>query len=384
MLHDALDSARAHHNIGLEAVVLNNLGNVFMSQKTPDFSQALDFYRQSAKAAQQARHPALAARALTHAAMAAVEMHQTSDVQPASGYRDARAFLHEAVAHMPRVAPTHAKSYDFIDMGQLYHQLAEADPNLVRRAAQVFGDAARIAQRLGDPRAASYAWGHLGTLYEEAHRYQEALRLTRQAVLAAQQVYVPHALYQWQWQTGRILNALGDRDAAIAAYQRAVTTLQALRHELPQAYGKIRVASTRTTLGPLYFQLVDLLLHRAAVSSPEQAVQDLEQAQNTIERFKQAELQEYFGDTCVVAQPHLTSRKSLKEISAEVARAAVVVYPILLPDRMELLVRPPSGLKRFTVAAPAAELESVAIAFRRALQEGSEKLYRRHAQQLYT
>ena len=98
------------------------------------------------------------------------------------------------------------------------------------------------------------------------HRHQEALHLTQRAVLAAQRVYAPESLYQWQWQTGRLRHALGDIDAAIAAYERAVETLQSIRYELLSDYGKSR-ASFREALGPVYFELVDLLLQRAAAGA---------------------------------------------------------------------------------------------------------------------
>ena len=61
-----------------------------------------------------------------------------------------------------------------------------------------------------------------------------------------------------------------------------------------------------------------------------------------------AELQNYFEDECVAAL-------RLRETSLdEVSQTAVVVYPVLLPDRTELLVSLPTGagaskLQRFTV-----------------------------------
>jgi CHAT domain-containing protein len=388
ILHDALQLARAHGETGLEAVILNNLGNLSMSHRppqTPDFARALHFYRDSARVAQHAQQQPMVARALTHAALATIEMQNASDtqaVQPEDLLHNAQALLDQAMTYLPHLAPTHTKVYDLINIGRAYHRLAATHPALVLRAVDVFTDAARIAQTLGDQRAASYAWGHLGHLYEEAHQYQEALQLTRQAVFAAQQVHVPDALYQWQWQTGRLLNALGSRDAAIAAYQQAVDTLQAVRDELPQAYGRVHTVF-RITLGPLYFELVDLLLQRAATMADHtQAATDLRRAQATVEQFKQAELQEYLGDACVAAaQPRLVS---LEEMAREAAQTAVVIYPILLPDRTELLVGLPAGLKRFPVAVGADELASLATAFREAVQGGSEHLYQRYAQQLYT
>jgi tetratricopeptide (TPR) repeat protein len=120
-----------------------------------------------------------------------------------------------------------------------------------------------MAQSLHDYRALPYAWGYLGRLYEEAQRYAEAIQLTRQAAWAAQQTHVPEALYLWHWQSARLLHALGDVHAAIVAYDRAIATVQSMRPELLHAYGSVDT-SFRTSLGPLYFEQVDLLLRRAA------------------------------------------------------------------------------------------------------------------------
>ena len=100
-------------------------------------------------------------------------------------------------------------------------------------------------------------------MYEDEQRYPEALQLTRRAGFAAQQVNAPESLYRWQWQTGRLLKALGKIDDAISAYRRAVATLQPIRQELYVSYGSTR-SSFRESIGPVYFELVDLLLQSAA------------------------------------------------------------------------------------------------------------------------
>src|SRR4029434_974679 len=106
-----------------------------------------------------------------------------------------------------------------------------------------------MGQYLGDRRAASYAWGYLGHLYEAEHRYEEARELTQRAAFAAQQVHAPELLYRWQWQTGRLLTALCHGVAAIAVYQQAVETVQSMRGELPHSYGE-PPASFRAVVGP--------------------------------------------------------------------------------------------------------------------------------------
>ncbi len=119
----------------------------------------------------------------------------------------------------------------------LHPHLPEARDALLLRAAQLLRETARFSQANNLLRTASYAWGYLGHLYEQEARHDEALELTRRAVFAAQRVHAPESLYRWQWQTGRLRHALGDIETAIAAYRRAVDTLQSIRHELPIRYG---------------------------------------------------------------------------------------------------------------------------------------------------
>ncbi|PON13630.1 hypothetical protein C2W62_33360 [Candidatus Entotheonella serta] len=254
--------------------------------------------------------------------------------------------------------------------------LPTADTDLLRQAAEMLQRAAVVAERLPDARGASYAWGHLGHLYEEAQRYREALRLTRRAVFAAQQPHTPEALYQWQWQTGRVLRALGRRDEAITAYAQAIRTVQAMRDALPCTYGRDRTVFC-TTLGPVYFELADLLLQRAATASGTSAAQvDLQRARRTMEQYKVAELRDYWRDGCVGAA-------QLAPVSLDVvSREAVVIYPIALPDRLELLVGFAGTLKRFAVPVPADKLERLSRGFRRFVQQG-RPAYKRLARTLY-
>src|SRR5207247_2417945 len=130
--------------------------------------------------------------------------------------------------------------------------LPEARDSLSLKAASALREA--VTASAGDRRTTSYAWGYLGALYEEEHRYNEALELTRRATFAAQQVSAPESLYRWQWQSGRVLKKLGSVEAALAAYRRAVTTLQSIRPELIREGAA--PGSFRETLGPLYLEPV--------------------------------------------------------------------------------------------------------------------------------
>jgi CHAT domain-containing protein len=373
LVSDALTLARPLGQAELTATLLHTRGNLLMAQQQPH--EALAVYRNSAALAQQAQQAGMRARAQAHAALAAVHTAQS---------HTATTLLDDALTHLRQAESSHDTAYDLLFIGRVYHRLATTDPALVLRAATVFQEAAALAQTLQDRRALSYAWGYLGRLYEEEHRYQEALELTRRAVLAVQQVYVPESLALWQWQTGRVLRALGDFQAALEAYERALATVQSMRPALLRGAERTPTGF-RTSWGPLYFELADLFLRRAAAleARDQEAVYPqyewyLYQARSTVEQFKTAELRDYFGDECVAAvQPRSTA---LERVSPD----TMIVYPILLPDRTDVLVSLPTGIKRVQVPVAGSDLEQRVRIFRNALQDRDPLRYLQHAQALYT
>jgi filamentous hemagglutinin family protein len=366
-LHDGLRLARAMKADDLVATVLNNLGNLFASQEA--FDEALRAYRESARLAKLTDKHALTARALTHAALLTLRRGKPQEAQ---------TLVDQAFPMLQALSPSHEKAYGLVSIGLLYANLRShlpaMDATLLQLALRSFNDAIAMAQATSDARAASYAWGYLGNLYEGEGRYQEALALTRRAVFAVQFVQASEASYLWQWQSGRVLQALGQRKAAIDAYRQAVETLQAMRDEMLVAYGE--PLRFRETVEPLYAEFVGLLLQPGA------AEEALEEARQLLESLKVAELQNYFQDECVAAL-------RLRETSLdEVSQTAVVVYPVLLPDRTELLVSLPTGagaskLQRFTVAIGEDRITEEVRAFRRTLENRITWQYLQHAQTLY-
>jgi CHAT domain-containing protein/Tfp pilus assembly protein PilF len=369
-LNEGLGMAQELGDAALEAVILNNLGNLFTSQK--QYTEALRAYTNSVRLAMETGNQSLAVRALINAAKASEQGGQ---------HQEAKALLDKALEQIRRLDDSHDKAYGLISIGLAYQDLHAHLPNsnesFSHLAAKVFEEAATIAETIGDRRAASYALGYLGQLYEREHRYQEALQLTRWAVFAAQQVNAPESLYRWQWQTGRLLKALGKTDAAISAYRRAVATLQPIRQELFTSYGNTQ-SSFRESIGPVYFELVDLLLQSAApLQSRDQYEPFLIEARETVELMKAAELRDYFHDDCVDAARSRVTRLET------VSQAAAIIYPILLPDRTELLVSLPTGLKRFAVPVGADTLTQEVREFRRKLEKRTTREYLPHAQKLY-
>lgn len=369
-LTQALEMASTDGTPRLIAAIHNDLGLAQVSQQ--HYETALASFNLSAQGALAARDRSLAVRAQVNAARVALKLNQ-SDA--------ARNWLDQALDGLKDFEPSHDKATGLIQVGLGYQQLLPAMETmhapLLLRAAGVFVEAATVAEKIGDMRTLSYADGYLGHLYETEHRNDEALRLTRRAIFSAQGANAPESLYRWQWQLGRLLAATGKLDEAIDTYNYATTTLRPIRMEVASALSTGSL-SGEETVRPLYFELADLLLERSSLTPDSKIAEDyLRRARDAIEAYKAAELRDYFRDECVDAlQARLTKLDT-------VSPATAVIYPIVFPDRTELLVSLPTGLMRVSVPITAPDLTKEVRAFRKLVEKRTTREYLPHAQQLY-
>ncbi len=352
------------------ASVVHTLGAVQSALQQDQ--EAMASYSEAGRLAAAAHAETLAATSTINAGKTAVRMGE---------WQEARRLFDEALIQVHRLPDSHDKVYDLIAIGLgfegLHAKFTDTGDRLHLHAATVLEKAGEVAKAIGDVRAASHAFGHRGHLYELDRRHDEALLLTRLAIGYAQQVHAPESLYQWEWQLGRVLRAQDKIDLAILSYQRAADLVQTLRPEMA-AGTALAGASFREASGRLYFELADLLLRRSgSTTTRDEAQPYLIKARDAIELFKTAELRDYFADECVDAfQTHHTKLE-------DVSRQAAILYPIILPDRTELLVSLPDGMHRITVTIKQEELKQEALAFRRLLQKETTREYLRKAQRLY-
>ena len=369
-LTQALAMAQADGDRRLIAAIHNDLGIAHVAQQHD--ADALAAFATSAQEAQAAGDRPLTVRAHINAARMALKLNQPDN---------ARDWLDLAFDALKDFEPSHDKAMNLIQVGLGYQQLRASmpamDAPLLLRAAGVLLEATTVAEHVGDARTRSYADGYLGHLYETEHRYDEALQLTRRAVFSAQSANAPESLFRWQWQLGRLLAATGKLDEAIASYGHATTTLRPIRMEVASAWGNDSFAG-EDSVRALYFELADLLLHRASLTGDSQgAEQYLRRARDAIETYKAAELRDYFRDDCVdTLQARITKLDRL-------AAGTAVVYPIVFADRLELLVSLPNGLKRLSIPVSSATLTQEVRAFRKTVEKRTTREYLPHAQQLY-
>lgn len=362
-LDAALAGARALPHAALESAVLNDLGQLDMIEDRR--LEALAAFEAARRAADAAAEPLLFVRAAVNTVRASA-----FGTKEAAGTR-----LDEARGRLAQAPDTPEKAYLLIAIGNLYRRHAE-EAGAREGAFRSLTEAARVAAALKDNRAESFALGHLGELYAAAGRKAEAMRLTRRALFLAQLAQAPDALYRWHWQLGRMQAAEGKADEAAASYERAIASLQSVRTDLMADLRTIR-ASWRDAAGPLFLEHADLLLQRAAAEPGAQRAAWLVKARDSVEQLKTVELEDYFQDACVASMP--AGKKSLDALPAGTA----VLYPILLPDRVEMLVSLPGGIRQVRLDIDGLRLGEEVLALRRLLEKRTTHQYLPHAKALH-
>ena len=225
------------------------------------------------------------------------------------------------------------------------------------------------AKDLGDRRALSYGQGVLAQVYEQTQQWSVAQALSEQALQLAQEVNAPEIVYRWQWQLGRLFNAQGYEQKAITAYSEAVTTLQSLRGDLVAVSPDVQF-SFRNSIEPIYRELVGLLLRSGEVEP-----QKLEQARDIVESLRVAELDNFLRQACLTAQP-----VPIDELDPQ----AAIVYPIILSDRLEVILSlPNSPLRHYTTPVSEVQLEEGVRQLRQTLVIRSRRQFLNPAQTLY-
>jgi len=307
------------------ASVYLSLGNVLYSKGvSPTFSNAQETLEQAADAYRRAAESPLAAtqvQAQLNLLKVAIALNNIGEINTVA------STLGDRLNRLPANRTTLFAHINFVESlialveedGFSAVQVARIDQHLTTAYEQ--------AQALGDPRGAAFALGTFGKFYETIGSLDQSQEMSEEALLLAQQINATDMTYLWQWQLGRVHKAKGDREKAIASYSSAIDTLQLLRRDLVSVNPDVQF-SFRDSIEPLHRELVSLLLDPDVDPSPA----ELEKARKTIESLQLAELDNFFREACLNA-----SEVQIDEVD----RRAAVIYPIILEDRLEVILSLP-------------------------------------------
>jgi CHAT domain-containing protein len=236
-------------------------------------------------------------------------------------------------ANIDSIPPSHNTIYAYVNLAKIIqknHPKGFQDQELVTQVSKLLVRAIEQARTIKDSRGEAQALGVLGDLYRIIGQNKYAQNLTEQSLVIAESLPAPDLAYRLQWQLGKILAVINPQDTfpAIKAYRQAVDHLKTLRNDLSASDAELQF-SFRDSVEPVYRELVDLLLKDERKISEN----NLEDARKIIESLQVAELENYFRQGCLD-----TYTVQLDKID----RSAIVIYPILLRDRLAVITSIPN------------------------------------------
>ena len=244
--------------------------------------------------------------------------------------------------------------------------------NLQENPVTTLNSALKVAESIGHLPTQSMALGYLGADYEQKQDYDKAIELTHRAQQIAGQVRAADLLYRWDWQAGRIHRALGRDKDAVRAYQQAIASLQLIRSDLATANEELQI-DFQLEVEPVYRQLIELLLEG------NHSEQELRQALEVKDLLQLSELENFFGDDCIIVKNEPEAGYSDTE-----RENTTVVNTIVLEQNTYLILQLPNGrVKSFQVPISAKEMNQMVEQWRYDLENQENESYLTLSSKLY-
>jgi CHAT domain-containing protein len=329
--------------------ILFSLGNTVRALQ--DYEKALELYQ---KAVTTATNPTTKVEA---------QLNQLSVLVQLKKWETAQALLPQIQSNLSNLPPSRATIYAQVNLAEnlmkgsgVRSQESGVSSNQQQAdLAEVLARAVQQARILKDPRAESYALGQLGKLYQYTQQWSEAQKLTQEALSLVQAINASDIAYRWQWQLGQILKQQENLSGAVAAYTEAVNTLKSIRSDLVTINPDVQF-TFRDSVEPVYRELVELLLQPPSAQGRDggnpsgvPSQENLEKARQVIESLQLAELDNFFREACLNAKP---------EQIDQVDPTAAVIYPIILPNRLAVILSlAGQPLRYYQTQLPQSEVE---------------------------
>ena len=364
----------------------------FTKNSAADYNQARNYFQDSVQLARNQKQPLAEMRGLLNLIQLSSETKKTKvldDATFSSTYKDALKVLQS----LPDSA---TKVYGAIDLAYLQRNDRRDSLFTICPTGLVLSDdkvldllnqSVLSSNNLKDTRLQSYSNGALGHFWECSQDNQKALKYTQTAIITADsKLSAKDSLYLWEWQAGRILDKQNQKQKAIASYQRAFDTLEDIRSNILTAERDVQF-DFRDVVRPLYRTLAQSrieLLDTGAISE-ERRTKELSEVVNTIDALKLAELQNYFGNDCILSGLNPKPVGELLEDNSVTFKNTAFLSSIILDDKAGILLQLPNQTPKFkwikdpnqpgtSKIISRVKLEETIKNFRKSLIRGKEEL----------
>ncbi len=395
---DTLKQAQAMGEISYQGSLLNSLGNTYLNQaqlwtrrvksasirgatnKAKEFqTTATENFQQAQQSYQKSLDFFQAKKDTSGQLQASLNLIQLEQQKPEAKLDN--NLIEQALSLLDSLPNSSQKVYAAIALANLpassLTQCLSSKSLADVESEKLLTQAVTIAQTLQNSRVESFALGALGHFYECNQDYLQALKLTQKALWSADQNLIANdSLYLWEWQMGRIYQAQDNKAEAVAAYDRAYSTLEKIRSNILLANRDLQL-DFRDVIEPLYRQLAQLKLDLASIASSNTKVENSQEVVNATEAIqifdslKLAELQNYLGKDCPIFAvdnqvDDVTFPSQLQQMGAETA----VLISMIMEDRTAIILVLPNGQQKLHwIAINKDELTQEIQSFWRTVQE---------------
>ncbi len=223
---------------------------------------------------------------------------------------------------------------------------------------------AKTESQVEDNKAITYGLGYLGALNQQLNNLSEAEALTLEALQKISAFEAPEIAYFLHWQLGKIYTLQGKIIPGIKSYDTAFQLLQSLRQDLAGSNTDIQF-NFRDSVEPVYREFIALLLgsyqqneanrgkHTISITPSQE---NIRQARNIMEALQLAELDDFFEEPCLGAQP-----TEIDRLVDEYPEPIAVIHTIILEKSIEIIIKvsQQQELKYYSTSVPQKEVIDV-------------------------
>ncbi|MDZ8257038.1 CHAT domain-containing protein [Nostoc sp. ChiQUE01b] len=333
----------------------------FTQSSQEDYDRAYQYFQDSIKLARNEKQPLAEMRGLLNFIQLASQTNKSKFIND----EEFNKALKDALKVLEGLPDSATKVYGAIDLAYLQRDAQGTSPftycptQLIlsgdNEALNLLESSVLTSQKLQDNRLISYSNGALGHFWEcspdneKALKNQKALKYTQAAIIAADsKLSAKDSLYLWEWQAGRILDEQKRKEEAIASYQRAFDTLEDIRQDILTAERDVQF-DFRDVVRPLYRTLAQSRLDLLGVGAiaDEGRAKELSKVVNTIDALKLAELQNYFGNDCILSGLNPKQVGELLEDNSVAFKKTGFLSSIILNGKTGILLQLPNQATKF-------------------------------------
>ncbi|MHC5748091.1 MAG: CHAT domain-containing protein [Nostoc sp.] len=339
----------------------------FTKKSVEDYDKAHQYFQDSIKFARNEKQALAEMRGLLNLIQLGSQTNKSKFIND----KEFNKTIKDALKVLEGLPDSATKVYGAIDLAYLQRDTKRTSPftycptHLVlsgdNEALNLLENSVLTSKKLQDNRLISYSNGALGHFWEctpdnekalnneNTLNNAKALKYTQAAIIAADnKLSAKDSLYLWEWQAGRILDEQKRKQEAIASYQRAFDTLEDIRSDILTAERDVQF-DFRDVVRPLYRTLAQSRLDLLGVGAiaDEQRAKELSEVVKTIDALKLAELQNYFGNDCILSALNPKQVGELLKDNSVAFHNTAFLSSIILKGKTGILLQLPNQATKF-------------------------------------